>query len=333
MSKYDVTTAELINEYFSTMPETSRKRRQAQVDRQELYDYEVQSSVCFLDMQPENIAEMVNTFGTGANENWRKSHISKETKRNIVTTMRSIYDYYNEHYSPKIANPLRSKRATEIMEEKVYSHKEKFTEDTLKTMKSFISLQYDEEMANYTQCILELFVAGFADAREISLMKERDINFETREIYVDGRTVRLSEEAMKLLNTVHRYNGMGIDFGRSVMADWRGSYFVFPVRKKLLDSFDEREIAPVANLIYDRLTKYVVNKIDSIDPEIGYRTLYLYGFYKHLKEMFGDDDVKNMIYSVNERQYTERYCDAAEEYGISVNRNIAILKRMLTQFE
>jgi hypothetical protein len=60
MAKKD--TASLLDEYFTTRPETTAKKIRGQIDRPELYAYEKEIGKPLVDMEAQEIAEMIKTF-------------------------------------------------------------------------------------------------------------------------------------------------------------------------------------------------------------------------------------------------------------------------------
>ena len=62
-------TKELFTEYLSTLDEKTRYRCDNNIDRHEVYAYEEKIGKQFIDMNPEEILDMITTFGKGDGDN------------------------------------------------------------------------------------------------------------------------------------------------------------------------------------------------------------------------------------------------------------------------
>lgn len=324
-----IPTKQLFDEYFAEKPESVARKTRAQVDRQEVYNYEEKLGKQIFDMNVDELFGMMLTFGNNRRKNSDWYRVSYASFPQIASAYRSIWNYYIEHHDV-IINPWNNKqmRGTEAAK-RLAETKEAFTRESLDKVIETIYAEYaDENRSKYLECILLLYYDGFAKAEEIVNLKESDINFKTKEVRLPGRTVKLSDRCFELLRHTHNLDMIDGWRGDYLMESWHGGYFKYIIRPKEKEAFQDRPETEIAALINRRINTDINRKLDL---DINYRLLYFLGFFDKLSERVGKDRAKELVESVRSSKDTAELMAFANEYGIVID-NVTHLKKNLRPY-
>lgn len=325
------TTKELFEEFFKTKdPDVAHKTR-AQVDRPEVYAYEKKIGKQLLDMNEEELFEMISSF------NNRRSSVSDGLKvgsgsfKKYVSNLRVIFQFYidNCDSSEVIRNPFHSKKFKDICSDALLAdNKNRFTYKKLEEIIEELHGIYDEDRADYYELIIRLFYDGFSKSQEIVDLKESQINFRKMEVCLPGRIVKLSNRCFELLTKVHDMEKMESQRGDYCMMGWCGGYFKFIIRPSEAHKFDDKDISDVGRKINVTLFTRVSKEVG---VDVGYRKLYLLGFYDTLVKRYGEEHTREIITSNGNTKHINELVSVMYDYGMTLG-NTTYLKRSLVQF-
>lgn len=323
-----IPTKVLFDKFFEGKdPETVRKTR-AQVDRPEVYAYEAKIGRQLVDMNEDELFEMICSFHNKKSAVREGLKVGSGTFKKYVSNFRLIFQFYIDNFEV-IKNPFHSAKFKGIQADALLAdNKNRFTYKQLEEIIGKLHRIYDREHADYYELIIRLFYEGFAEAQEIANLKEEQINFRKMEVRLPGRTIKLSNRCFELLTAVHNMHIMEGVRGNFYMMTWHNGYFKFVVRPAESDEFQNKDLTYLGRKINTILfTK--VSKEFRVD--IGYRKLYLLGFYDTLVKKYGEERTREIITSVRVSEDINALATVMNEYGLVIE-NMTYLRRNLVQF-
>lgn len=323
-----ISTKELFDKFFEGKDPVAIYKNRTQVDRPEVYAYEVEVGKQLVDMNEEELFEMICTFNNTKSLERNGLKVSIGTFKKYVSIFRAIFQFYIDNYEV-IRNPFHSKKfkgiqAAALLED----NKDRFTYDKLEEIIENLHSVYDPERADYYELVIRLFYEGFSEAQEIVNLKENQINFRKMEIRLPGRAIRLSNRCFGLLTSFHDMETIGGMRGNFYMMSWHNGYFKFIVRPNEADNFQEKDAVDLGRKINTILSARV-SKLLGVD--IGYRKLYLLGFYDALVRRYGEERTREIIMSTRVSQDIGDLAAIMNEYGIDIS-SMTYLKNNLVQF-
>ena len=325
MSRKD--TASLLDEYFTTRPETTAKKIRGQIDRPELYSYEKEIGKPLVDMESKEIAEMIKTFSNKSFSN-KVYKMSYRTYDTLLSILRDFFNWYIDNYEV-IKNPCNDKKIKGRNVVALFADDVKiFDKDAMEEAIERIRNDQIEEYADYQEAIIRMFYEGFPEAIDIVNLKEDDINHEKKTAIVKGREIQLSDRLYKLLVKINHMEEYPAHRGSYLLLSYRGSYFKFPTRAKFEKEFNDRPPEYWAGHISRLFNRDIKNKLDI---NINARTLYLRGFYDFMVDTVGKEETDRLIMSIRNSDDSRKIMSLAEEYGV-VEQNVTTLKKVLMPF-
>lgn len=325
MSRKD--TASLLDEYFTTRPETTAKKIRGQIDRPELYSYEKEIGKPLVDMESQEIAEMIKTFSNKSFSN-KVYKMSYRTYDTLLSILRDFFNWYIDNYEV-IKNPCNDKKIKGRNVVALFADDVKiFDKDAMEEAIERIRNDQIEEYADYQEAIIRMFYEGFPEAIDIVNLKEDDINHEKKTAIVKGREIQLSDRLYELLVKINHMDEYPAHRGSYLLLSYRGSYFKFPTRAKFEKEFNDRPPEYWAGHISRLFNRDIKNKLDI---NINARTLYLRGFYDYMVNKVGQEETDRLIMSIRNSDDSRKIMSLAEEYGV-VEQNVTTLKKVLMPF-
>ena len=325
MAKKD--TASLLDEYFTTRPETTAKKIRGQIDRPELYAYEKEIGKPLVDMESQEIAEMIKTFSNKSFSN-KVYKMSYRTYDTLLSILRDFFNWYIDNYEV-IKNPCNDKKIKGRNVIALFADDVKiFDKDAMEEAIERIRNDQIEEYADYQEAIIRMFYEGFPEAIDIVNLKEDDINHEKKTAIVKGREIQLSDRLYELLVKINHMDEYPAHRGSYLLMSYRGSYFKFPTRAKFEKEFNDRPPEYWAGHISRLFNRDIKNKLDI---NINARTLYLRGFYDFMVDTVGKEETDRLIMSIRNSDDSRKIMSLAEEYGV-VEQNVTTLKKVLMPF-
>lgn len=316
-----IETKKLFDEFFSNKNEITIYKTKAQVDRAEVYAYEMKLGKSLFDMNENELFDMICSFKGVSNA--KSPSFSKH-----VSNFRLVFQYYIENYDD-MGNPFHSSKfrrlvSDSILEENTERLTYKDVEQTIQKVRS----TYDTITADYYECLILLFYCGISEPKEVALIKETMINFRRKEIEIDGKVVRLSDRCFELLANMRSAMTLQGKKEEYLLEPWNGSYFKFPIRKSKIDEFKTLGEVDVGRKVSTMLNKNVASLTDA---KISYRSLYLLGFYDYLVYKYGEARTKEMILSTRVNADNEIIKREMTDYGMK-SITVGYLKISLKQF-
>lgn len=325
MAKKD--TASLLDEYFTTRPETTAKKIRGQIDRPELYAYEKEIGKPLVDMESQEIAEMIKTFSNKSFSN-KVYKMSYRTYNTLLSILRDFFNWYIDNYEV-IKNPCNDKKIKGRNVVALFADDVKiFDKDAMEEAIERIRNDQIEEYADYQEAIIRMFYEGFPEAIDIVNLKEDDVNHEKKTAIVKGREIKLSDRLYELLVKINHMDEYPAHRGSYLLLSYRGSYFKFPTRAKFEKEFNDRPPEYWAGHISRLFNRDIKNKLDI---NINARTLYLRGFYDFMVDTVGKEETDRLIMSIRNSDDSRKIMSLAEEYGV-VEQNVTTLKKVLMPF-
>lgn len=322
------TTRELFEEYFKDKsPETVRKTR-AQIDRPEVYAYEIKIGKRLVDMEIDELFEMILSFDDNRKKEKGTSSISYNSYSQIASMYRSFFHFYIDNYEVK-KNPFENKKMKgKAAIERLAQFKESYTWEMVENVIQAVHNEYEENKAKYIECIILLYYNGFSKAEEIVNFTEDMIDFENKTVTLDDRIIQLSARCFELLQFVHNLKLLEGPRENFLVVPWRDKYFKHIIRQNEKESFNDRTIDEVADVINRRISVNVKRKFG---VDINYRTLYLLGFYDYIVSKKGKERAKELVLSIRDSEDIEELFTLARDYGV-VTKNTTYLKKLLRPF-
>lgn len=322
------TTQELFKEFFKDKDPEIVRKTSMQIDRPEVYAYEIKIGKKLIEMNVDELFEMILSFNDNRKSEQNGYSINYNSYFQIASMYRSLFNFYIDNYEV-IRNPFNDKRMRGTEAAKRLSQgKESYTWERIEEIIQMVHDEYEENKAKYIECIMLLYYNGFAKAEEIVGLKEDMIDYKNKTVLLPGRTIQLSDRCFDLLRFVHGLTSLGGWRGDFSVVAWRDNYFKYIIRPKEVDYFNDRPIGEVANIINRRILVDVKKKFG---VEINYRILYLLGFYNYMVKEKGVDRTKELIQAVRSPAETEDLVKLAREYGV-VAENVTHLKRIMRPF-
>lgn len=328
MAKKD--TREIFKGYFENMPEEVSKKIKPQVDRPEVYAYEIKIGKQLLDMDVDELIGLLLSFNEERKFGEGRFQLSYGSIDQIVSIYRSIWNYYIENIEV-IKNPWNNKKMRgAALREKLSESKEPFTYEVIEKAINCLYDDYSEDSytPKYIECLLLLFYEGFAEAQEIVLLNESMINFKTHEIRLVGRTIHLSDRCFELLQYIHSLDTIETSRGTYKAVPYKNGYFKFIVRMREADLIQNKTLTEVGAILTRKITMGL-RKRYKID--INYRIVYMLGFFNYIVNKVGLDRAKEISTSVRNGDDARELMEYAREYGI-VADNVTYIKRCLRPF-
>lgn len=323
-------TKKVFDLYFENIPSESSKKVRPQVDRPEVYAYEMKVGKQIFDMDDDELLGLIASFNNERKFGDSIFSISYGSIDQIVSLYRSIWNYYINNIDV-IRNPWNDKRMRGVaLAKKISESKEPFTYDIIDTVIKNLYNEYpnDSYIPKYIECLLLLFYNGFAEAKEIVLLKENMINFKTHEIRLIGRTVHLSDRCFELLQYVHSLDEIDTQRGTYKAVSYHGGYFKFVVRAKDADAFQAKTLTDAGAVLTRKITMYVRKKYGI---NINYRIVYLLGFFDYIVSKTSLERTKELVNSVRSSEDAQELMRYASEYGV-VADNVTYIKKCLRPF-
>lgn len=325
----EIETKDVIDAFFAKKSEIAQKKSKPGIDRAELYAYENKIGKKLFEMNSEELCDMIKTFGCNDNSN---QNFAISTLYQIRSLFAKLFQFYIENDYGLIKNPFYS----DDMQGKKFIKKlnlesELFNWETISNIISRIHRTYSGTKANYLECIILLYYHGFSKAEEIVSLKEHMIDFKTNTAFLMGRTIRLSGRCMTLLKYVHSLEEFDTDQGkRFSVIPYRGSYFKFLVMNKYVSKFDD--YTPIQ--IGSKLNRYLTENVkQQFNIRIGYKILYLCGFYEYAVKNYGEEKIKELLLSHHNHELFAEFKLITQAYGMNLSDNsVSMLKRDLTEF-
>lgn len=315
-----IPTKQLFDEYYESASENAQKKSRPQVDRPEVYAFEIEIGKQLIDMNSDELIQMISTFKNNrrTDKDQNEYKMSPRTYTQITCYYRDIFDYYSRKYTP-INNPFHLKEMRGVSAASKVSKKSdpitiEYVEDIIKKLYS----EFDVYKAKYIECIIRLFLEGFANASEIANLKEEDINFETREVSLPRRRIVLSEHTIELLKYVRTIPEFYGNRATYPMVAWHGGYFKYNVSRKSESIFDSYPLEYVTVMINKRIT-VDVNRTFGCD--LNYGKLYYLGAYLYLeKKCGGREKAAQIILSPRNDESSKMMNELIEEYHLLAKR-------------
>ena len=322
------TTQELFREFFKDKDPEIVKKTSMQIDRPEVYAYEMKIGKQLIEMNVDELFEMILSFNDNRKGEGSGYSITYNSYFQIASMYRSLFNFYIDNYEV-IRNPFNDKRmrGTEAAE-RLAQGKESYTWEKVEEIIQTIHNEYEDNKAKYIECIILLYYNGFAKAEEIVNLTEDMIDFKSKSVRLPGRTIQLSDRCFELLTFVHSLTSLEGWRGDYSVVAWQDKYFKYIIRPKEEAAFNDRPVEEIANLINRRILTDVKKKFG---VEINYRMLYLLGFYDYMVKQKGESRTKELILAVRSPAETEDLIKLARDYGV-VAENVTHLKRILRPF-
>ena len=321
----EIETKALFNNYFKTMPEDKAKKVRPQIDRQEVYEYEIKLGKSIFDMDCDELFNMVMTFGNNRKRTPDTFVLSYATYTQIISMYRAVWNYYIDTVKP-IKNPWNNKNMKGIEAEKRISKFKKSISinDILRSLRGL--KEKSPEDIKYIECMILLLYNGIPAPMNIVQISESDINYRTKEITWVGGTAKLSDRCFELLQDIH---DMISDNKKYVYVSYHDSYITFKILKGNIDSFQDKPIEIVSRTISKKIDTALRSECGL---DVGCRSIYLLGFYDYIVSEVGKEKANEIICSYRDVQTTDKLIRYTRGYGINYSNNITSLRRSLRQF-
>lgn len=168
-------TSEIFELYFKDMSEDRRRKIKPQIDRPEVYAYEIKVGKQIFDMDVDELIGLLLSFNNERKFGYNNFSISYSSIDQIVSTYRSIWNYYIDNIEI-IRNPWNNKRMRGVaLAERLSESKKTFTYEVIETAINNLYNEYpdDNYTPKYIECLLLLFYNGFAEAARNRFVKRR----------------------------------------------------------------------------------------------------------------------------------------------------------------
>lgn len=322
-----ISTFELIDKYFSN-PDCSYKNHRKIIKEEQLFNYEKQVGKEFADMNADELLDFISLINPRRNNAQSNDLIKDNTKNQIRTIYKQIFDYYIQNYDRSLKNPFIDIKFKETKNGS--ANKEHISYDRIVEIIDDFHIKYPSDRADYYELIIRLFLDGFEDATEIIEMKETDIDRQNKTVKISNRTVQLSDRCYGLLEKFNRLTVLE-GWRNFALVSWHGSYFKFAVLPKNAQTIDERPLKKMRETINVYICKYLKNEYAL---GISYYNLNRLGFYEHLISLYGKKKTNEIITSNYKPELQKMLKQAAEEYQSKELNKIQVsqLKRNLRNF-
>lgn len=328
-----ITTQQLLDEYFADQERQGRdvRRNRSQLDRPEVYAFEQKIGKQLVEFNADEILDMISTFQNKKNKFAYAEEgpkMSANSYKRYISGYKQIFLYYVKHHE-LVRSPYDDPKLKGI---NVHMHRaesrDRMTWEKIENILNCLSTKYEAERASYYELIIRLFYDGFADTQEIINMKESDINFRRREVYVPGRIIRLSERTFQLLLANHKATQMETHRTKMDMVSWHGSYMKFFVHTGRVSDFESLDSRAIARKITIPISSVIPK---DFGVSMSYRRLYLLGFYDYLVRHSGEERVREMILPGCRHEIHEEFMELLNSYPI-ITDSAFVLKQSLVEF-
>lgn len=322
-----IPTITVFDQYFSQMPEEKAMKLRGQVDRQEIYAYEITHGKKFFDLNADELLDLISQY----NKTGTDSSLSYFSYTQIASIYRDVWNFYIEHMEV-IKNPWtmdKKLRGIDAADELI-KRKEPFSNVVIKEAIERIHQESPEDshLPDYVECLILLYYHGFSEAAEIATMQEDMIDAEKKCVHLERTTVYLSDRCFELLTDIHK---MGYVYSKRATysaISWHNSYFKFIVRNSEVDGFQDKTLLDVCRILNSKLTTNVKTKMKR---NFGYRMIYLCGFYDTIVRRCGEEHTRELVLSVRNSDDAQELMAYAKEYGIDAT-NVTYVKKLLRPF-
>lgn len=323
-----ISTQELLNRYYDSVKGTSAEATRKQIDKPELYAYEMTIGKELIDMDVDDLFGLIIEFRNKRKGKEIKYMISHSSFDQISTLLRSIFNFYIDNIQP-IRNPMNDKRMKgKEAAKRLMQGREIFRWSMVEEIISKLHKDFEADKADYIELILLLFYNGFSKADEIVTLKEDMINSYYKTVKFEKRTIKLSDRCYELLMKFNKLDMIAGWRGDYILASWNDSFFKFIVRPSQEYKLNDRPKTAMCDII-NRCIATNVN--DKYNTKINYHILYMLGFYEYIVARHGEQKTNDMITSYRDSDDVKELMNLAEEYGVKVD-NISHLKRYLRPF-
>lgn len=323
-----ISTKELLDKYYESVAGTPTEKTRVQIDRPELYAYEMKIGKELIDMEVDDLFGLIIEFRNKRKGKEIKYMISHSSYDQLSTLLRAIFNFYIDNIQP-IRNPLNDKRMKgKEAAKRLAQGREPFRWAVVEDIIRKLHRDLDADKADYIELILLLFYNGFAKAEEVVELKEDMINRHSKTVRLQNRIVLLSDRCYELLMKFNSMEHIAGWRGNFVLVGWHGGFFKFIIRPSQEDKLNDRPKTAMCDII-NRCIATNVN--DKYDIKISYHMLYMLGFYEFVVGKHGEEKTNDMITSYRNPDDVAELMSLAREYGVQVD-NISHLKRNLRPF-
>lgn len=222
-----------------------------------------------------------------------------------------LCSWYGTQYEPVI-NPwaFRSMRGSEAQKWLVETSKNKVPLDLFETAIQFIHNNYEDGQAIYAESIVQLVYNGVPSMLDIISLKEEDIDFENRTIYVRSidKTIHMSEECAYYLQKEHNIDAFPMVKRNFYAVTFQDGYFKIRSLDYSIDSNNPSDYANTMNQVIKRIRRGTGLSVSS-------RNLYMLGFIQYCIDAVGRDYFRSIVWSEAGGEGNKRLEELAEAYG------------------
>lgn len=322
-----ISTTELLDNYFESIKDTPAEKQRAIIDKPELYAYEQRIGKELIDMDVDDLFGLINEINNKKNGKeipFMTAHYSFD---HLTVLLRAIFNFYIDTVQP-IKNPLYDKRMRgKEATKRLAQDKETLRFDYVQKIIDKVHIDATEDRADYVELIMLLYYSGFETAEEIATFKGNAINHKNRTVAMTGRTVQLTDRCYDLLQ---KFNNIEVlnEWRTYYLTPYKDGYFKFIIQEKQVESFNERDLRSVCNMI-NRQVSIFVNQ--PYNTKINFSILYWLGFYDSIIKKYGEEETNRMLLSFRNSDDVIKLMGCARDYGVKVD-NISHLKRFLRPF-
>lgn len=324
-------TKEIFDLFFNSpgVSGTSLQINRRQIDKPELYAYEIEIGKELIDMDIDELFGLIREIRNKRRGKQVEYIISHSSYEQISSILRAVFNYYIDNVEV-IKNPFNDKRmrgmeAVKRLSEGLDIFSWENVEDIIKRLHEDMSC--DE--ADYIELIILMYYCGFKNAEEIITLKGDMVNHDDHTVNMsDGRVVWLTDRCYELLmkfdslDTISRWR---TDFS---LVPWHDGMFKFIVRPSQVYNVNGRSLKEMSTKL-NHIISVQVN--DRYNTRINYRILYLLGFFDFIVEKYGENRTKEMFSSYRNSDDVKAILDAAKEYNLNMD-SISQIKRAMSPF-
>ena len=151
-----VSTQELLDMYYASVAGTSVEKTRVQIDRPELYAYEIQIGKELIDMDVDDLFGLIIEFRNKRKGKEIKYMISHSSYDQLSTLLRSIFNFYIDNVQP-IRNPLNDKRMKgKEAAKRLAQGREPFRWTVVEDIIRKLHRDFDADKADYIELITKL---------------------------------------------------------------------------------------------------------------------------------------------------------------------------------
>ena len=285
------------------------------IDVPVLFEYEQSIGKEMVDMDKEEFVYLVRALLTKTISTDKREPFILSDYKIIRTCLIAICEWYSYEVEP-INIWLRSpdlKGVSGLMKLLSISSDPitwKDLQDIFKDMRA----KGSGDRADYTELVAGLFYCGFYQTSEVVNFKERDINFRLNTIVLPGRTVKINDRTMALLQANHKAYEYRTVRRVVSMRSWRDSYMHFIVDPKMEDDFDKRA-EPVVTIVLNKLlSEHIKN---NYGLKITFKNIFWLGCYDHIVRKCGEERAYELIMSTRNSDDINELLTYTDEFGVA----------------